>query len=138
MQHSLQNLRLARWARQLGFAACLVASAVYCQSPLPHAAPSTGHADQEQTAHQTVPPSSTDQASESTKMLSPEQARQAEIQAETRNLYELSAQLRTEVARTYKESLSLNVLRKAEEIEKLARILKAEMDEEAATAKRKK
>jgi hypothetical protein len=137
MQRSPDNLRLTGWARQLGLTACLVASTVYSQSPAPQAASSVGNANAEQTARQIVPPSSTDQASESTKALSPEQAEQAEIQADTKKLYELSAQLRAEVARTYKESLSLNVLRKAEEIEKLARNLKAEMNKEAATAKRK-
>jgi uncharacterized protein YlxW (UPF0749 family) len=137
MQRSPHYLRLACWARQLGLAACLVAMAVYCQSLYLHATSLAGNAKGEQTAHQTVPPSSTGQASESTKALSSEQARQAKIQADTQRLYELSAQLRAEVARTYKESLSLNVLRKAEEIEKLARSLKAEMNEEAAAAKRK-
>jgi hypothetical protein len=39
------------------------------------------------------------------------------------------------VAKTYKESLSLTVLKKAQEIEKLAKSLKAEMNQEAAAAK---
>jgi hypothetical protein len=93
---------------------------------------------EKQTANQAISASSADRETESAKILPPEQGRQSEIQTNTKRLYELSAQLRAEVGRTYKESLSLNVLRKAEEVEKLARSLKAEMNEEAATAKRKK
>jgi hypothetical protein len=44
--------------------------------------------------------------------------------------------LRAEVAKTYKESLSLTVLKKAEEVEKLARSLKALMNQEAAAARK--
>ena len=61
--------------------------------------------------------------------------RQAEIEANTKKLYQLSAELRAEVAKTYKESLSLTVLKKAQEVEKLAKILKAEMNQEAAASK---
>lgn len=61
-----------------------------------------------------------------------ENPREAEIEADTRKLYRLSAELREEVAKTYKESLSLAVLKKAQEVEKLARSLKALMNQEAA------
>lgn len=63
----------------------------------------------------------------------PEEIRHARIEADTKRLFQLSAELRAEVAKTYKESLSLSVLKKAEEIEKLARSLKALMSQEAAT-----
>ena len=63
-----------------------------------------------------------------------EEVRQAQIEEDTKELYALSAELRAEVARTYKESLSLTVLKKAEEVEKLARSLKALMNQEAAAA----
>jgi hypothetical protein len=65
----------------------------------------------------------------------PEEIRQAQIEADTRKLFQLSAELRAEVAKTYKESLSLTVLKKAEEVEKLARSLKVEMNQEAAASK---
>ena len=65
----------------------------------------------------------------------PEEMRQAQIDADTKKLYQLSAELRAEVAKTYKESLSLTVLKKAQEIEKLAKSLKAEMNQQAAAAK---
>ena len=65
----------------------------------------------------------------------PDEIRMAGIEADTKKLYLLSAELRAEVAKTYKESLSLTVLKKAEEIEKLARSLKARMNQETAAAK---
>ncbi len=40
--------------------------------------------------------------------------RQAKIEADTKKLYQLSAELRAEVAKTYKESLSVRVLEKAQ------------------------
>ena len=43
--------------------------------------------------------------------------------------------LRAEVGKTYKESLSLTVLKKAEQVEKLAKSLKVEMNQEAAASK---
>jgi beta-lactamase class A len=66
----------------------------------------------------------------------PEEIRQAQIESDTKKLYQLSAELRAEVAKTYKESLSLTVLKKAQEIEKLARSLKVRMNQEAAAAAR--
>ena len=62
----------------------------------------------------------------------PEEIRQDQIKADTMKLFQLSAELRAEVAKTYKETLSISVLRKAEEIEKLAKSLKALMNQEAA------
>ena len=81
-------------------------------------------------------PSSQDAAVEVTHQLSAEETRQAQIEADTQELYVLSAELRTEVAKTYKESLSLAVLKKAEEVEKLARSLKILMNQEAAAARK--
>jgi len=67
---------------------------------------------------------------------SAEEAREAQIEENTRKLYQLSAELRTEVAKTYKESLSIAVLKKAEEVEKLARNLKLLMNQEAAASRK--
>jgi len=58
------------------------------------------------------------------------------IEADTKRLYQLALELRTEVGKTYKQSLSLAVLKKAEELEKLAKSLKSEMDHEASAKKR--
>ena len=66
---------------------------------------------------------------------SPEELREAQIQSDTKKLYQLALELRTEVGKTYKESLSLAVLKKAEELEKLAKALKSEMIREASAKK---
>jgi hypothetical protein len=91
--------------------------------PRPQASSSTREPNQTPTVDPKaeLPPSAT-----------PEEIRQAQIEADTKELYQLSAELRAEVAKTYKESLSLTVLKKAEEVEKLARSLKVLMDQEAA------
>jgi len=70
-------------------------------------------------------------------ILPPEETREAQIEAQTKELYRLSAELRAEVAKTYKDTLSLSVLKKAEQIEKLAKSLRALMTAEAADAKHK-
>src|ERR1700760_3264514 len=67
--------------------------------------------------------------------VTPEEMRQAQIEADTKKLYQLSAELRAEVARTYKQSLSVTVLKKAQELEKLAKSLKTEMNQQVAAAK---
>lgn len=54
------------------------------------------------------------------------------IDSDIRRLHLLAAELRTEVGRTYKESLSMNVLKKAKEIEILSKSLKERMDQRAA------
>ena len=65
----------------------------------------------------------------------PEELRIAQIQADTKRLYQLALELRTEVGKTYKQSLSLTVLKKAEELEKLAKNLRSEMNREATAEK---
>jgi hypothetical protein len=74
----------------------------------------------------------TNQASESPHPILLADERQARIEADTKMLYKLCAELRAEVGRTYKDSLSLTVLKKAEEIERLAKSLKVLMNKEAA------
>ena len=56
---------------------------------------------------------------------------QDQIAADTKKLYQLALELRAEVGKTYKESLSLAVIKKAEEVEKLATSLKSRMSKEA-------
>ncbi|HTM18472.1 MAG TPA: hypothetical protein VL135_16285 [Terracidiphilus sp.] len=65
-----------------------------------------------------------------------EKSQQQRIEADTKKLYQLALELRTEVGKTYKQSLSLAVLKKAGELEKLAKNLKSEMDHEATAKKR--
>ena len=61
-----------------------------------------------------------------------EQQRQAQIEADTKRLYQLCVELRAEVAKTYKESLSVAVMKKAGEVEALSKSLKMLMNREAA------
>ena len=76
-----------------------------------------------------------DPAALSTTLASSEETQQERIEADTKKLYQLALELRTEVGKTYKRSLSLAVLKKAEELEKLAKNLKSEMDHEASAKK---
>ena len=96
--------------------------------PKPQASPGTSESNQ---------PSKDDSNAELSPPATPEEMRQAQIEADTKKLYQLSAELRAEVAKTYKESLSLTVLKKAQELEKLAKSLKAEMNQQMAAAKHK-
>jgi hypothetical protein len=60
----------------------------------------------------------------STTPLSPKELREAQIAADTQRLVQLAEELKAEVAKSSKDTLSLQVLKKATEIEKLARSLK--------------
>jgi hypothetical protein len=63
----------------------------------------------------------------------PEEVRETPIEADTRKLHLLAAELRVEVGKTYKQSVSVIALKKAAEVEKLAKSLKQEMKEAATT-----
>ena len=52
---------------------------------------------------------------------------QAQIIADTQKLLKLSQELKAEVAKSNKDTLSLTVIKKAEEVEKLAKTLKEEL-----------
>jgi hypothetical protein len=58
----------------------------------------------------------------------PANAHQAQIVADTQKLVKLSQELKAEVAKSNKDTLSLSVIKKAEEMEKLARTLKEELN----------
>lgn len=69
-------------------------------------------------------------AAPDSKPLTPEEARQAQIVADTNKLYQLAQELQTEVAKSSKNTLSLAVVKKAAEVEKLAKSLKERMKPE--------
>lgn len=92
------------------------------QSEAAPVAPVTQHPQPDPAASLTTPASS--------------QEPQMGIEADTKRLYQLALELRTEVAKTYRQSLSVAVLKKAEELEKMAKNLKSEMDHEASAKKR--
>jgi hypothetical protein len=54
--------------------------------------------------------------------------RQAQIIADTQKLLKLSQELKAEVAKSNKDTLSLTVIKKAEQVEKLAKTLKEELN----------
>jgi hypothetical protein len=62
--------------------------------------------------------------------MSPEEARQAQFVADSQKLYQLAQELKLEVAKSNKNTLSIAVTKKAEEIEKLAKSLKERMRKE--------
>jgi hypothetical protein len=53
--------------------------------------------------------------------------RQAQLMADTQKLLKLSQELKAEVAKTNKDTLSIAVIKKAEEVEKLAKSIKEEI-----------
>jgi hypothetical protein len=63
----------------------------------------------------------------SAKPMTPAEARQAQILADTQRLYQLTQELKAEVAKSNKDTLSVSVIKKADEVEKLARSLKERM-----------
>ncbi len=134
MVELLENPRRFKRTVLLALLAPVLAIPIYAQSNAPDPAPVAGAEKASETSQESTQPAADAKAAPST-LLSPEEIRQAEIEEDTKKLFRLSAELRAEVAKTYKETLSLTVLKKAEEIEKLAKSLKARMNREAAAAK---
>ena len=56
--------------------------------------------------------------------MTPAEARQAQLVADTQRLYQLTQELKEEVAKSNKDTLSIAVIKKADEVEKLAKSLK--------------
>ena len=131
MARLVGNPRLIRWTLFLALLTSLFAASIHSQSAkaksIPEPKPQVNLNTPESTQPQAV-----DLKAEHSPPASPEQLRQTQIEADTKELYRLSAELRAEVAKTYKESLSVTVLKKAEEIEMLAKSLKVLMSKEAA------
>lgn len=67
---------------------------------------------------------------DSASRLSAKEARGAEIDADSERLVHLAEELRAELAKSGKDSLSLQMLKKASEVEKLARSLKEKLKHE--------
>jgi hypothetical protein len=62
--------------------------------------------------------------------LSPKQARSAQIDADTEKLVLLAEELQAELSKSGKDTLSLQVVKKASEVEKLAKSLKEQLKHE--------
>ena len=56
--------------------------------------------------------------------LSPAERRRAELLADTERLYQLTQELKAEVAKSNKDTLSVSVVKKAQEVERLAKSIK--------------
>lgn len=54
----------------------------------------------------------------------PEEKKHAELMADTEKLYKLTQELKVEVAKSNKDTLSVSVVKKAQEIERLAKSIK--------------
>jgi sRNA-binding protein len=67
--------------------------------------------------------------------LSPEEERQAQLAADTAKLFQFAQELKAEVDKSSKDTLSLAVIKKAAEVEKLARELKERMKAEEPKSK---
>jgi hypothetical protein len=59
--------------------------------------------------------------------MSAEEQQQAQLVADTNKLYQLAQELKVEVAKSNKDTLSISVIKKATEVEKLAKSLKERM-----------
>jgi hypothetical protein len=58
------------------------------------------------------------------KTLSPAEQKRAELLADTEKLYQLTQELKAEVAKSNKDTLSVSVVKKAQEVERLAKSIK--------------
>lgn len=73
-----------------------------------------------------TPPSgkTTDAKTEPAKPLTPEEKKRADLVADTERLYKLTQELKAEVAKSNKDTLSVSVVKKAQEVERLAKSIK--------------
>jgi hypothetical protein len=131
MARLLTNPHQIRWMLLLTLLTPVFVAPIYSQSAksdsISEPKPAANLSPQEPT-----PPQAAEAKADNPTPATPEQLRMAQIEADTKQLYQLSAELRAEVFKTYRESLSLTVLKKAEQLEKLAKNLKVLMSREAA------
>lgn len=79
---------------------------------------------------QTSPPAPATKSDEAksdaapTAPLTPEEKKRAELVADTEKLYKLTQELKAEVAKSNKDTLSVSVVKKAQEVERLAKSIK--------------
>jgi|BarGraIncu00222A_1022003.scaffolds.fasta_scaffold119102_1 hypothetical protein len=111
------------------------AMSLYSQSNAPDPTPAEPNPRVSENSQESKQPAPVDTAAVPSSPASSSELRQAQIETDTKKLFQLAADLRAEVAKTYKDSLSLSVIKKAEEVEKLAKSLKVLMNKEAATAR---
>lgn len=88
---------------------------------LPGIASAQQNASESQEKTSSVPAGSVET---SKKNISPEEQRQVDLRADTEKLYQLTQELKAEVAKSNKDTLSVSVVKKAQEIERLAKSIK--------------
>ena len=122
-------------SKQLGMTILLMAFAlISCQS-LPAQLtkaptdPGTNASSQASDQNKQKPTSPTSHDSTAVKS-TPTEARKAQILEDTNRLYHMAEELKAEVAKSNKDILSVAVVKKADEIEKLAKSLKERMRNE--------
>src|SRR5947209_13170301 len=116
--------------------AALVLAALFCSSVVaraqketpPQKSTSNLSDPRNETSAQSDPNSKAEQKqTEPSKPMTPADAGRAQLLADTQKLYQLTQELKAEVAKSNKETLSIAVIKKAEEVEKLAKSLKERM-----------
>jgi hypothetical protein len=85
-----------------------------------------GQGSQSSTSSAATPANGTQKASSPIQAptLSPAEKRRADLLADTEKLYQLTQELKAEVARSNKDTLSVSVVKKAQEVERLAKSIK--------------
>lgn len=86
-------------------------------------APDTTKSGNGVSAKQT-PATTSDQKVSSSAPLTPAEKRRADLQADTEKLYKLTQELKAEVDKSNKDTLSVSVIKKAQEVERLAKSIK--------------
>jgi len=135
MARLLENVQPIRRTLLLALLASVIAAQMQSQAKAAGATAAEPSADAGQSSPESKQLLPVDPKAEVPPAASPNESREAQIEAGTKKLFQLSAELRAEVAKTYKESLSLSVLKKAEEIEKLAKSLKVLMSKDAGATR---
>ncbi len=124
MQSSKQRSSLRK------FGGLLIALLLGSSLAAAQASPPQEKTPDQQTAPAQAAPTAPRAAQPSVKESPKEEQRQAKLLADTNHLYELVQQLKAEVAKSSKDTLSLEVVKKAAEVEKLAKSLKERMRSE--------
>jgi len=129
--------RSNRWIQAATFLVCILVLCSPLQrgqtaSPAPQPAPtgSTAPPEPNPSSQKPAAPDGKADLSPGQKPMSPEDARQAQIVADTNRLLQLAQELQAEVAKSSKNTLSLAVVKKAAEVERLAKSLKERMKAE--------
>jgi hypothetical protein len=105
-----------------------VAAQVQKETPPPKSASDISAAQSQTSTQTTQKPSETEQKqTEPSKPATAADPRQAQLLVDTQKLYQLTQELKAEVAKSNKDTLSMAVIKKAEEVEKLAKSLKERM-----------